>query len=141
MFTHCSIAVAVIHMKRKYWISGWILLPTPGRAGNGRLPTGAEYSSVHPLPPPTPPSPPPKNRSASCAPRRPLALKSSLLETFTFQLHPLEQLGQAGQAKRTQQKSAQIQIFWPKSCWALPNPCRNQLAGGSEETYSAVALE
>ena len=91
--------MAVIHMGgESIGLVGGSSLPTPGRARNGRLSAGAEYSSVHP--PPTTPSPQRTGRQA--APHRPsLALKSSLLETFTFLLHPPEQLGQAGRASRT----------------------------------------
>ena len=91
---------AVIHMGgESIGLVGGSSLPTPGRARNGRLSARAEYSSVHP-PPTTTPSPQRTGRQA--APHRPsLALKSSLLETFTFLLHPPEQLGQAGRASRT----------------------------------------
>ena len=93
---------AVIHMGgESIGLVGGSSLPTPGRARNGRLSAGAEYSSVHP-PPPTPHHPSPQRTGRQAAPHRPsLALKSSLLETFTFLLHPPEQLGQAGRASRT----------------------------------------
>ena len=61
---HCIGRMAVIHMGgESIGLVGGSSLPTPGRARNGRLSAGAEYSSVHPPPHPSPP----KNRSASCA--------------------------------------------------------------------------
>ena len=64
---HCIGCLAVIHMGgESIGLVGGSSLPTPGRARNGRLSAGAEYSSVHP-PPSTHHPLPPKNRSASCA--------------------------------------------------------------------------
>ena len=56
----------LFHLEEKV-LDWWVdLLPTPGRAGNGR----SSQKSTLPCTPHTPPPPPtipPKNRSASCA--------------------------------------------------------------------------
>ena len=93
---------SMIHMKRKYRIGGWILLPTPGRAGNGRLPTGAEYSSVHP-------PAPPKEPVGKLRPAPPPRVEVFPPGNFHFPVAPTGAVG-ASRASKAHIEAAQILI-------------------------------